>query len=61
HNPDDSLSLSRIINVPPRRIGKASEAALAQWAQQLGLSQTEALRVMAGERGELALKAGGSP
>ncbi len=61
HNPDDSLSLGRIINVPPRRIGKASEAALAQWAQQLGLSQTEALRVLAGERGELALKAGGSP
>ena len=60
-NPDDNLSLGRIINVPPRRIGKASQASLAQWAQQLGLSQTEALRVMAGERGELALRAGGSP
>ncbi|MCB0252781.1 MAG: UvrD-helicase domain-containing protein [Anaerolineae bacterium] len=60
-NPDDNLSLGRIINVPPRRIGKASQASLAQWAQQLGLSQTEALRVIAGERGELALRAGGSP
>ena len=59
-NPDDNLSLGRILNVPPRRIGKASQASLAQWAQQLGLSQTEALRVMAGERGELALRAGGS-
>ena len=56
HNPDDSLSLARIINEPPRRIGKASETALAQWAYQLGLSQTEALRVLAGERGELARK-----
>ncbi len=56
HNPDDSLSLARIINEPPRRIGKASEAALAQWAYLLGLSQTEALRVLAGERGELARK-----
>jgi DNA helicase-2/ATP-dependent DNA helicase PcrA len=56
HNPDDSLSLARIINEPPRRIGKASEAALVQWAAQMGLSQTEALRVLAGERGELARK-----
>jgi DNA helicase-2/ATP-dependent DNA helicase PcrA len=56
HNPDDSLSLARIINEPPRRIGKASETALVQWAYQMGLSQTEALRVLAGERGELALK-----
>jgi DNA helicase-2/ATP-dependent DNA helicase PcrA len=56
HNPDDSLSLARIINEPPRRIGKASETALAQWAAQMGLSQTEALRVLAGERGQLARK-----
>ena len=56
HNPDDSLSLARIINEPPRRIGKASETALVQWAMQMGLSQTEALRVLAGERGELARK-----
>jgi DNA helicase-2/ATP-dependent DNA helicase PcrA len=56
HNPDDSLSLARVINEPPRRIGKASEAALAQWAYLLGLSQTEALRVLAGARGELAAK-----
>jgi DNA helicase II / ATP-dependent DNA helicase PcrA len=56
HNPDDSLSLARIINEPPRRIGKASETALVQWAMQMGLSQTEALRVLAGQRGELARK-----
>jgi DNA helicase-2/ATP-dependent DNA helicase PcrA len=56
HNPDDSLSLARVINEPPRRIGKASETALVQWAAQMGLSQTEALRVLSGERGELARK-----
>ncbi|MCS6845979.1 MAG: UvrD-helicase domain-containing protein [Caldilineales bacterium] len=61
HNPNDALSLSRIINVPPRRIGKASEVQLSQWAAQMGLTPVEALRVLAGERGELAIKAKGSP
>ncbi len=61
HNPNDSLSLLRILNVPPRRIGKSSETLLAQWAAHLGLTQAEALRVLAGERGELALKARGMP
>ena len=60
HNPDDSLSLQRIINEPPRRIGKASVTTLVQWAAQLGLSQTEALRVLSGERGQLAIKAKGA-
>lgn len=53
HNPEDSLSLSRIINVPPRRIGKATETTLIQWAAQLGISQADALRILDGERGEL--------
>lgn len=57
HNPNDSLSLDRIINVPPRRIGKATQTALVQWAARLGLSPTEALRVLNGERGELVEKA----
>ena len=60
HNPDDSLSLQRIINEPPRRIGKTSVTTLVQWAAQLGLSQTEALRVLSGERGQLAIKAKGA-
>ena len=60
HNPDDSLSLQRIINEPPRRIGKTSVTTLVQWAAQLGLSQTEALRVLSGERGHLAIKAQGA-
>jgi DNA helicase-2/ATP-dependent DNA helicase PcrA len=54
HNPDDSLSLARIINVPPRRIGKSTETLLAQWAAQMGLSQRESLQVLDGRRGELA-------
>jgi DNA helicase-2/ATP-dependent DNA helicase PcrA len=61
HNPDDSLSLQRIINEPPRRIGKSSETLLIQWAGQLGLTPTEALRVLSGERGQLAIKAKGAP
>ena len=60
HNPDDSLSLQRIINQPPRRIGKTSVTTLVQWAAQLGLSQTEALRVLSGERGQHAIKAKGA-
>jgi DNA helicase-2/ATP-dependent DNA helicase PcrA len=61
HNPDDSLSLQRVINEPPRRIGKSSETLLIQWASQLGLTPTEALRVLSGERGQLAIKARGAP
>lgn len=37
-NPDDSLSLLRIVNVPPRGIGKTTIAALEQAANRNGLS-----------------------
>jgi DNA helicase-2/ATP-dependent DNA helicase PcrA len=37
-NPDDSLSLLRIVNVPPRGIGKTTIAALEQAANRDGLS-----------------------
>ncbi len=52
HNPDDDLSLARIINVPPRKIGGQTLAQLADWAKALGVSQVAALgRLSEGEQG----------
>ena len=47
HNPDDAISLERIINVPPRRIGKRTAAALFAHATQLGVSPYRALTRLA--------------
>ncbi len=46
YNPDDDVSLGRIINVPPRGIGQKTVAKLAAWAQEMGVSQVAALRRM---------------
>ena len=43
HNPDDAVSLNRIINTPSRGIGDKSVEALARWAQQIGTSPAGAL------------------
>ncbi len=45
HNPADSVSLNRVINVPPRGIGAKTLEALAAWAQQQG--QPAAMMLMA--------------
>jgi len=45
-NPYDSVSLSRVINVPQRGIGQQSQSALSGWAKSQGVSQYEALRLM---------------
>ncbi len=50
-NPDDSLSLRRIMNVPKRGIGPATEAALQNHADKGGRPLRDALR----EVGQLAL------
>ena len=42
-NPDDSVSLLRIINVPGRGIGQQTLAKLSNWAKSMGVSQYEAL------------------
>jgi len=43
-NPDDSVSLLRIINVPGRGVGKQTLAKLSNLARSMGVSQYEALR-----------------
>ncbi len=46
-NPHDSVSLLRIINVPQRGIGQQSQSQLSSWAKSLGISQYEALKLIA--------------
>lgn len=53
HNPLDWVSLSRIINVPPRSIGGKTLSMLEQWARELGKTPFEALA--------LALTGAGTP
>ncbi len=51
HNPDDAFSLDRILNVPPRRIGKRTAAALFTTAHQENTSPYRVLeRLAEGER-----------
>ena len=47
-NPQDTLSLRRIINVPRRGIGNTTWARLEAWAQEAGISGFEALERIAG-------------
>lgn len=42
-NPDDSVSLKRIINVPPRKIGKSTLNAIQTYASEWGISLYQAL------------------
>jgi DNA helicase-2/ATP-dependent DNA helicase PcrA len=47
HNPDDGISLLRVINVPPRGIGGKTLDTLAAWAGELGTSPYGALQKLA--------------
>jgi DNA helicase-2/ATP-dependent DNA helicase PcrA len=47
-NPFDSMSLSRVINVPPRRIGGRTVEELERWAESLGVPVYAALQTLAG-------------
>ncbi len=49
HNPLDSVSLARVINVPPRGIGQRSMAELSRWATSLGKTMYDALRLLTEE------------
>jgi DNA helicase-2/ATP-dependent DNA helicase PcrA len=44
HNPEDSVSLERIINVPPRAIGAKTVADLEQWAYEEGMTPWQAIQ-----------------
>ena len=46
-NPHDSVSLTRVINIPQRGIGQQTQAKLSSWAKSIGVSQYEALQLMA--------------
>jgi DNA helicase-2/ATP-dependent DNA helicase PcrA len=46
-NPDDQVSLLRIINVPARGLGQRSIQGLARWAAEQGVSFPQALRMLA--------------
>ncbi len=62
HNPDDDVSLRRIINTPPRRIGNATIDRLSTWATSLDISIYKAMRLLGGDaEPELAQRAGVHP
>lgn len=62
HNPDDDVSLRRIINTPPRRLGNATIDRLSSWAVSLDISIHKALRLLGGDaEPELAQRAGVHP
>lgn len=46
HNPDDSVAMDRIINVPARGIGPKTYLALKAWAESLGVSAYDALQIL---------------
>ena len=52
HNPYDSVSLSRVINLPPRGIGQRTLDELSRWAKELSLPVYAALQIVADETGD---------
>ena len=51
HNPADSISLTRIINVPGRGIGQRTLAELSGWAKDQDMSLYSALKMVADKKG----------
>jgi DNA helicase-2/ATP-dependent DNA helicase PcrA len=50
-NPDDSVSLLRVINVPGRGIGQRSLSELSNWARAMGVPEYGALKLIDKQRG----------
>ena len=53
-NPNDSVSLLRVINVPQRGIGQRTVAELSGWARSLGTTEYQALQLLAKQETETA-------
>lgn len=47
HNPDDTVSMERIINTPPRGIGDKTLESLKEWAADADIAPYEALKQLA--------------
>ncbi len=47
-NPFDTISLARVLNVPPRRIGDKTQQELQRWADELSVPAYTALQLLAG-------------
>ncbi len=45
-NPNDSVAFNRVLNVPPRGIGKNTMDHLARWAQKLNMSPYQILQLL---------------
>jgi len=50
HNPHDSVSLMRIINVPPRNIGQRTIDEFTQWTKGLGIATYTGLEFLSKDR-----------
>ncbi|TET53995.1 MAG: DNA helicase UvrD [Anaerolineales bacterium] len=57
HNPADTIAMARVINIPPRAIGKKTTEALEATAREQGISTYEALQRMAQEGSETSARA----
>lgn len=51
-NPNDEVALNRVINVPPRGIGKGTVASLTNWAQSLGIPNYQAILTIVEDESE---------
>jgi len=52
HNPSDNVSLTRVINLPPRGIGTKTMAQLEKWAGEMGGTIYDALQTIKKREGE---------
>ncbi len=59
HNPNDNVSLARVINVPTRGIGASTLADLSAFAARHGVSIFEALRSIRADQADIALSTRG--